>query len=118
MAWGVLYDRESKVLHELRLQHGKPLVWGPLDDRRGLVLEGVKPKGVKAADVAESAPWVHAETDGGTALVLAQLWAPEYPIPLGVLANNAGESTYEENLFQHDQKVISEPRRCDTATLL
>ncbi|MGH7375220.1 MAG: 2-oxoacid:ferredoxin oxidoreductase subunit beta, partial [Candidatus Rokuibacteriota bacterium] len=44
MAWGVLYDRESKVLHELRLEHGKPLVWGPLDDRRGLVLEGVKPK--------------------------------------------------------------------------
>jgi 2-oxoglutarate ferredoxin oxidoreductase subunit beta len=96
MAWSVLYDRESKVLHELRLQHGKPLVWGPLDDRRGLVLEGVKPKVVKVADVAESALWVHDETDGGTALVLAQLWSPEYPIPLGVLANKAGESTYEE----------------------
>ena len=56
MAWSVLYDRESKVLHELRLEHGKPLAWGPLDDRRGLVLEGVKPKVVKVADVAGARP--------------------------------------------------------------
>jgi 2-oxoglutarate ferredoxin oxidoreductase subunit beta len=118
MAWSVLYDRESKVLHELRLQHGKPLVWGPLDDRRGLVLEGVKPKVVKVADVAESALWVHDETDGGTALVLAQLWSPEYPIPLGVLANKAGESTYEEILIQQEQKVISERGPGDIAKLL
>ena len=118
MAWSVLYDRESKVLHELRLEHGKPLVWGPPDDRRGLVLEGVKPKVVKVKDGADSALWVHDETDGGTALVLAQLWAPDYPIPLGVLANKTGEATYEEILVDQEQKVVSERGPGDIATLL
>src|SRR5437762_10427678 len=44
---------------------------------RSLVLEGLKPKVVKVADVAESALWVHDETDRSTATLLAQLWAPE-----------------------------------------
>ena len=65
LAWNVLYDKESKVLHELRLEHGKPLLFGPADDRRGLVLEGVKPKVVTVKDVPESALWVHDETDRG-----------------------------------------------------
>src|SRR5512147_3341336 len=34
LAWNVLYDRESKILFDLRLQHGKPLIFGPVDDRR------------------------------------------------------------------------------------
>jgi 2-oxoglutarate ferredoxin oxidoreductase subunit beta len=118
MAWGTLYDRESKVLHELRLQHGKPLVWGPVDDRRGLVLEGVKPKVVKVSEVPESRLWVHDETDAGAALALAQLWAPDYPIPLGVFVNRTGETTYEEILIQQEQKAVSERGPGDIAKLL
>ena len=118
LAWNVLYDRESKVLHELKVQHGKPLVFGPVDDRRGLVLDGVNPKVVKVKDVPESALWVHDETDRATALVLAHLWAPDYPIPLGVLAANAGETTYEEILIQQEQKSISERGPGDIAKLL
>ena len=91
MAWKVLYDKESKVMAELRLEHGKPLLFGPADDRRALVLEGVRPKVVRAADVPADRVWVHDETDTATALVLAQLFAPDYPIPLGVLA--ASEET-------------------------
>jgi 2-oxoglutarate ferredoxin oxidoreductase subunit beta len=118
LAWNALYDRESKILYELRLEHGKPLIFGPLDDRRGLVLEGVKPKVVKAKDVPESALWVHDETDRGTALVLAQLWAPDYPIPLGVLAATPGQTTYEDILIQQEQKSISERGPGDIAKLL
>jgi 2-oxoglutarate ferredoxin oxidoreductase subunit beta len=76
LAWNVLYDRESKIQHELRLEHGKPLLFGPADDRRGLVLEGVKPKVVRVKDVPESALWVHDETDRGTALILASSGRP------------------------------------------
>ena len=43
MAWGILYDRESKVEHELRVEHGKPLLFGPAHARKGLVLDGVRP---------------------------------------------------------------------------
>jgi 2-oxoglutarate ferredoxin oxidoreductase subunit beta len=105
-------------LHELRLEHGKPLVFGPPADRRGLVLEGVKPKVVKVADVPASSLWVHDETDGGTALVLAQLWAPAYPIPLGVLASRPGDTTYEDILIQQEQKAVSDRGPGDIAKLL
>src|SRR5881296_1363433 len=54
LAFNVLYDRESKILHELRVEHGAPLVFGPADDRRGLVLDGVTPTVVRAKDVPES----------------------------------------------------------------
>ena len=76
------------------------------------------PRSSRSPTSPESALWVHDETDGGTALVLAQLWSPEYPIPLGVLANKAGESTYEEILIQQEQKAISERGPGDIAKLL
>ena len=118
LAWNVLYDRESKVRSELRLEHGKPLVWGPPDDRRGLVLEGVKPKVVSVKDVPESALWVHDETDRGTALVLAQLWAPDYPIPLGVLSSERDAPIYESMVLEQEQKAIADRGPGDIAALL
>jgi len=118
LAWNVLYDKESKILHECRLEHGKPITFGPADDRRGLVLEGLKPKVVKVADVAESALWKHDASDRATAMVLGQLWAPEYPIPLGILLNQEGETTYEDLVVQQEQKAISDRGQGDIAKLL
>jgi len=118
LAWNALYDRETKVLYDLRLEHGRPLVWGPVDDRRGLVLDGLKPKIVRVKEVAESELWVHDETDRGSALVLSQLFAPDYPIPLGVLVATPGETTYEEILVAQEQKSISERGPGDIAKLL
>ena len=118
LAWNVLYDKESKILHECRLEHGKPITFGPPDDRRGLVLEGVKPKVVKVKDVPESALWVHDSSDRATAMLLARLWAPDYPVPLGTLLNQEGETTYEEILLQQEQKAISDRGPGDVAKLL
>ena len=118
LAWNALYDREQKIQYELKLEHGKPLLFGPVDDRRGLVLEGVKPKVVKVKDVPEKTLWVHDETEHGTALILAQLWAPEYPVPLGVLAAATGELTYEDIVLQQEQRSISERGPGDIAKLL
>ena len=118
LAWNVLYDRESKVQHELRLEHGKPLVFGPAADRRGLVLDGVKPRVVRVKDVPESALWVHDEHDRATGLVLGQLWAPEYPIPLGVMADDETVPVYEDTLLAQEQKVIANRGPGDIAALL
>src|SRR5438309_5727569 len=85
LAWNVIYDRESKVQHELRLEHGKPLLFGPPDDRRALIMEGVTPRVVRAKDVPESALWVHDEKNVNAAKLLADLFAPDFPIPVGVL---------------------------------
>jgi 2-oxoglutarate/2-oxoacid ferredoxin oxidoreductase subunit beta len=118
LAWNALYDKESKALFECRLEHGKPIRWGPADDRRGLVLDRLKPKVVKVADVAESALWVHDETDRATATLLAQLWAPEAPIPIGTFLDEAGSATYEEIVVQQEQKSISDRGPGDIAKLL
>ena len=118
LAWNVLYDKDSKILHECRLEHGKPITFGPADDRRGLVLEGLKPKVVNVKDVPESALWVHDAADRATAMLLAQLWSPEYPIPLGTLLRQEGETTYEEILIQQEQKAISDRGPGDIAKLL
>jgi 2-oxoglutarate ferredoxin oxidoreductase subunit beta len=117
LAWNVLYDRESKSQHELRLEHGKPLTFGPVDDRRGLVLEGVRPKIVRVKDVPESALWVHDEQDIGAALVLANMPSPEFPIPVGVLARTQLPA-YEEILLDQEQRAISERGRGEIAKLL
>jgi len=118
LAWNVLYDKDSKVLHECRLEHGKPITFGPADDKRGLVLDGLKPKVVKVKDVQESQLWVHDSGDRATAMGLAQLWAPDFPIPLGTLLNLEHETTYEEILVQQEQKAISDRGPGDIAKLL
>ena len=109
LAWNVLYDRETKVQYELRLEHGKPLLFGPPDDRRGLVIEGVRPKVVTAAEVAESALWVHDERDTAAALVLADLWAPDFPIPVGVLAD-VEAPIYEDMVLRAGEQGDRRPR--------
>jgi 2-oxoglutarate/2-oxoacid ferredoxin oxidoreductase subunit beta len=118
LAWNVLYDKDSKVLYECRLEHGKPITFGPPGDRRGLVLQGIRPKVVKIKDVDEGALWVHDSADRATAMLLAQLWAPDYPIPLGVLLNEEGQTTYEEIIIQQEQKAISDGGPGDVAKLL
>ena len=79
LAWNILYDRESKIQHELRVEHGKPLLFGPADDRRGLVLDGVKARVVQASEVPAERLWVHDQADIASALVLANL--PDAPVP-------------------------------------
>jgi 2-oxoglutarate ferredoxin oxidoreductase subunit beta len=107
LAWNILYDRESKVMAELRLQHGKPLLFGPPDDQRGLVLEGVKPRVVRVRDVPEGSLWVHDENDLGTALILAQLWAPDYPVPLGTLVDLVAP-IYEDIVLKQEDKALAD----------
>jgi 2-oxoglutarate ferredoxin oxidoreductase subunit beta len=117
LAWNVLYDRESKVQFELRLEHGKPLLFGAADDRKGLTLDGVKPRAVRVKDVAEGSLWVHDDKDVGTALILAGLWAPEYPIPVGVLVDIEAP-IYGDIVLRQEEKAIADRGRGDIAALL
>jgi 2-oxoglutarate ferredoxin oxidoreductase subunit beta len=117
LAWNVLYDKTSKLRYELRLEHGKPLLFGPPDDRRALILDGATPRVVAADAVGADALWVHDERNLHAAKLLADLWAPDYPIPVGVLA--AVEApVYEELLLEQEQRAISERGPGDLAKLL
>jgi 2-oxoglutarate ferredoxin oxidoreductase subunit beta len=117
LAWNLLYDRESKVLHELRLEQGQPLTFGPPDDRRGLVLDGLRPRVVSVKDVPEERLWVHDVHDPRAALVLAALPSPEFPVPIGVLADVTAP-VYEEILLDQEQRAVSERGAGDIGTLL
>jgi len=117
-AWNVLYDRESKTLHELRLEHGKPLTFGPADDRRGLTLDGLRPRVVKVGEVPESALWRHDEGDAAAAFLLSQMWAPECPVPIGTLLARQGEATYEDLIIDQEQRAVSDRGPGDIAKLL
>ena len=117
LAWNAVYDKESKLQHELRLEHGKPLLFGPADRRQAVVMDGVTPRVVAAADVAERALWIHDEKNVNAAKLLADLWVPEFPIPVGVFAAVDGPS-YEEVLLEQEQRAISERGPGDIAKLL
>ena len=117
LAWNVMYDKEQKLQYELRLEHGKPLLFGPPDDRRAVIMDGVKPKAVRAKDVAASALWIHDETNVNAAKLLADLFAPDFPVPIGVLAAVEGP-VYEEIMLDQEQKVIAERGPGDIAKLL
>jgi 2-oxoglutarate ferredoxin oxidoreductase subunit beta len=117
LAWNTLYDRESRSMHELRLEPGKPLVFGPVDDRHGLVLEGAKPRVVRVKDVPESTLWIHDAADPWEAHVLAQLSNPDFPIPIGVLLD-VEAPVYEEVLLEQERKAVAERGPGDLATLL
>ena len=116
-AWGVLYEKESKLQYELRLEHGKPLLYGPPDDRKAVIMDGVVPKVVSAKDVRESALWVHDETNVNAAKLLADLFAPEFPVPIGVLTAVDGP-VYENVVIQQEQRAISERGAGDIGKLL
>jgi 2-oxoglutarate ferredoxin oxidoreductase subunit beta len=117
LAWNVMYDKDQRVQYELRLEHGKPLVFGPVDDRRTIVMEGLAPKVGRAKDTPESALWIHDETNLTAAKLLADLFAPDYPIPVGVLSAVAAP-IYEEILIDQEQRAISERGAADIGKLL
>jgi 2-oxoglutarate ferredoxin oxidoreductase subunit beta len=117
LAWNVIYDKESKLQYELRLEPGKPLLFGPPDDRRAVIMDGVVPKVVKAREVQESALWVHDEKNVNAAKLLADLFAPDFPIPVGVLAA-IDAPVYEDLVLEQEQKALSDRGPGDIAKLL
>jgi 2-oxoglutarate ferredoxin oxidoreductase subunit beta len=117
MAWGILYDRESKVEHEVRVEHRKPLLFGPADARKGLVLDGVRARVVLASEVPADRLWVHDQTDLASALVLASLTTPPFPIPVGVLAQ-VEAPIYEDLIADQEKRAVSDRGPGDIARLL
>jgi 2-oxoglutarate ferredoxin oxidoreductase subunit beta len=117
LAWNVLYDKESKAQYELRLEHGKPLLFGPPPARKAVIMEGVTPKVVNAKDVPESALWIHDEQNLNAAKLLADLFAPDFPVPVGVFTSVVAP-VYENIILEQEQRVLSERGPGDIAKLL
>jgi 2-oxoglutarate ferredoxin oxidoreductase subunit beta len=117
LAWNVMYDKESKAQYELRLEHGKPLLFGPPDDRKAVIMEGVTPKVVPAKSVQESALWIHDEKSVNAAKLLADLFAPDFPVPIGVFSN-IDAPIYEDVVLEQERSALADRGPGDIAKLL
>jgi 2-oxoglutarate ferredoxin oxidoreductase subunit beta len=116
LVWNDLYDRDSKAQHELRLEQGAPLLFGPAAQRKALVLDGLMPRVVDAGTAADRL-WVHDERNVNAARILADLWLPDFPIPTGVFS--AFEApVYEDLALEQEAQAIAERGRGDVAALL
>ena len=117
LAWKVIYDKESKLLYELKLQQGKPLVFGPPDARKAVIMDGVMPKVVDPSTVQASALWVHDEKNVNAAKLLADLFAPEFPVPIGVLVD-VEAPIYEDVMLEQERRALADRGPGDIAKLL
>jgi 2-oxoglutarate/2-oxoacid ferredoxin oxidoreductase subunit beta len=80
-------DREVREDRMLFLEHGQPMIFGK-DRNKGLRWHN-KPEVVTIGEngVTEADLQVHDETDPLIAYMLAHLWWPDYPVPVGIVRN-------------------------------
>jgi 2-oxoglutarate ferredoxin oxidoreductase subunit beta len=99
-AWRSFTDREVRDDKMLVLEHGKPMIFGK-DRDQGIRLRGLRPEVVRMGvdGVTESDILVHDEhaEDPTLAFVLSRMFAPDYPVPVGVI-RDVTRPTHDELL--------------------
>lgn len=86
-AWSPFREKETRDDTVLLLKHGEPMIFGK-DRDKGIRLRGFTPEVVRLGvdGVTEADLLVHDETaeDPAYAYILSRMWAPRFPVPLGV----------------------------------
>src|SRR5687767_5966949 len=78
-AFEYLTDRQTKVDHELKLQHGKPIRFGR-DNAKGIALDNrMHPMVVDVAEHGEDRLLIHDESNQALAFLLSRLVHPHFP---------------------------------------
>lgn len=100
-------ERATKDDHQLRLEHGKPMIFGG-EVKKGIRLNGITPEVVVLGenDISESDILVHDEKapEPTLAYFLSRMRAPEFPTPLGVF--RAVEApTYHQQIHQQMEDI-------------
>ncbi|MEX0886021.1 MAG: 2-oxoacid:ferredoxin oxidoreductase subunit beta [Phycisphaeraceae bacterium] len=105
-AFAYATDKDSKEDNLLRLEHGKPLIFGKERDK-GIRFHGHKPEVVELGKgVSEDDLLFHDETDVSLAFMLAQLKQPHFPEPVGVFYRAADRACYEDMLEQQVEDAV------------
>ena len=116
-AFSYLTDRETKVETELQVKAGEPLVFGPVDKRRAIKLENLKPV-VVPYDPANTADlWKYDEKDPAHALALAKVNYPDFPVPIGVFLD-IQRPVYENALIEQEEQLIASKGKGDLRKLI
>jgi 2-oxoglutarate ferredoxin oxidoreductase subunit beta len=111
-------DREVRDDRMLALQHGQPMLFGK-ERNKGIRLNGHQPEivtlgenGISVADIL-----VHDETDALIAFMLARLWWPDFPVPVGVI-RRISRPTHDELITNQIEQAIAGRGKGDLARLL
>ncbi|MCB1694392.1 MAG: 2-oxoacid:ferredoxin oxidoreductase subunit beta [Pseudomonadales bacterium] len=107
----VVKDKKTAADMRLVLEHGKPMVFGK-ENNRGIRLN-VKTLSLETVTIGEDGVTeddilVHDETNKTIARLLAELHAPEFPEPIGVLYC-APESNYTNDVY--NQRIAVREKR-------
>jgi 2-oxoglutarate ferredoxin oxidoreductase subunit beta len=94
-------DREVREDRTVALEHGKPMIFGK-DRNKGIRLAGHVPEVVTIGEngITEADILVHDETDPLIAFMLAHIYWPEFPVPVGILRNVTRPT--------HDQMLVDQ----------
>ncbi len=115
-AFADLTDKARKADTQLRLEHGKPLLFGR-GGTKGIAFDGWRARVVDVEREGLDAVTVHDETAPlGYHMALAELELPDFPVPIGVF-RDVEAPPYEELVHEQIEQVrASEP--ADLAALL
>lgn len=94
-------NREEKEDYILRIENGKPLIFGK-DRNKWIAIENYKPQIVEfeASKIPENVV-IYNETNEQLAYIIANLSAPEFPIPVWIFKNIPSKS-YEQELSENN----------------
>ncbi|MDO8806195.1 MAG: 2-oxoacid:ferredoxin oxidoreductase subunit beta [Elusimicrobiota bacterium] len=111
-----LKDPATKEDLLLRVEHGKPLVFGKNRDK-GIVFRNFRPEIIsfKAGTVPENVA-VYDETNSEMAYLVSGFTQPEFPVPLGVL-KAVRKPSYEE-LYYDQVKAVGDTKGHELEALL
>ena len=119
-AFADISDGEGYEDRQLRLEHGKPMVFGPESGRKGIRLgAGMEPEIICVADAKDGEILVHDERNDAIAFFLASLeWRPGagnakvFPIPLGVI-RAVERPSYESSVHRQIEAATAKSGRGD-----
>jgi 2-oxoglutarate ferredoxin oxidoreductase subunit beta len=102
----------------LSLEHGKPMLFGK-ERNKGIRLHGHKPEIVTIGEngISEADILVHDETDPLIAFMLAHIYWPEFPVPVGVI-RRISRPTHDELMTGQIEQAVASRGKGDLAKLL
>ncbi len=113
-------DREVRDDRMLVLEHAKPMIFGKGRDF-GLRLDGLRPEVVRIGEngITEADILVHDETSEDPTIhnMLARIYQPEFPVPIGVI-RNVPRQTHDELIEAQIRDAVGRHGAGDIARLL
>ena len=113
-------DREVRDDRMLVLEHGKPMIFGKSRDM-GLRLNGLHPEIVRIgeAGISEADLLVHDETSEDPTIhnMLARIYWPEFPVPIGVI-RNVQRPTHDELVEAQISEAVTRQGKGELVDLL